>query len=123
MCRGIEKSDDVSMLRKSRLSRPENVQRAEVSERLVGRRKRQFTLMMYPNPNPSAATGPKPKSRKAGFPQFEVLMIDEPNFPYPGSLNSSGILEMNFSESSESLDSLSEGGAEESPRAIALSLC
>jgi len=37
------------------------------------------SLIMYPKPNPSAATGPKPNRRKAGLPQFEVERMDVPS--------------------------------------------
>lgn len=49
------------------------------------------SLMMYPIPNPSPDTGPKPKCRNAGFPQFEVLSIVLLILSHPESLNSAGI--------------------------------
>lgn len=46
--------------------------------------------MIYPMPNPSAATGPKPKSLRAGFPQFDVDRILVFSSAQPGSLKISG---------------------------------
>jgi hypothetical protein len=34
------------------------------------------SLMIYPMPYPSAATGPKPNKRRAGLPQLEVERIE-----------------------------------------------
>lgn len=50
------------------------------------------SLMMYPIPYPSAATGPKPNSLRAGFPQFEVERMDVPSVAQPGSVKRVGIL-------------------------------
>jgi len=46
--------------------------------------------MIYPIPKPSAAVGPNPNRRNAGFPQFEVDKIDVPNSAQPGSVNMAG---------------------------------
>ena len=46
--------------------------------------------MMYPMPYPSAATGPKPNSRSAGFPQFDVDKIDVLSSCQPGSVKIAG---------------------------------
>lgn len=48
------------------------------------------SLIMYPIPNPSDATGPKPNSRKAGFPQFDVERMLVLSKPQPGSVNIAG---------------------------------
>ena len=37
------------------------------------------SLMIYPIPYPSAATGPNPNNLKAGFPQLLVDKMDVPN--------------------------------------------
>jgi len=50
------------------------------------------SLMIYPIPYPSAATGPNPNSLSAGFPQFEVERIDVPSVSHPPSVNIHGIL-------------------------------
>lgn len=50
------------------------------------------SLMIYPIPYPSAATGPKPNSLNAGLPQFEVDKIDVDRSAQPGSVKISGIL-------------------------------
>jgi len=49
------------------------------------------SLIMYPIPYPSLATGPNPNSLSAGFPQFEVDKIDVDNKAQPGSVKISGI--------------------------------
>lgn len=46
--------------------------------------------MMYPMPYPSAATGPNPKSRSAGFPQLDVLRMDVLRSDQPGSVKIDG---------------------------------
>lgn len=46
--------------------------------------------MIYPIPYPSAATGPNPNRRSAGFPQFDVDMIDVPSSDQPGSVKMAG---------------------------------
>ena len=48
------------------------------------------SLMIYPIPYPSAATGPKPNSLNAGFPQFDVDNIDVFSVAHPPSRNISG---------------------------------
>jgi len=48
------------------------------------------SLMIYPRPYPSAATGPKPNKRSAGLPQFEVERIDMPRVDQPPSRKTSG---------------------------------
>jgi hypothetical protein len=50
------------------------------------------SLMMYPIPYPSAVTGPKPNSLRAGLPQFEVERMDVPRVAHPGSVKIAGIL-------------------------------
>ena len=45
---------------------------------------------MYPIPKPSAATGPKPNSRSAGFPQFEVERMDRFKMCHPLSVKMAG---------------------------------
>lgn len=50
------------------------------------------SLIMYPIPYPSAATGPNPNNLKAGFPQFEVLKIEVLKSPYPWSVKILGSL-------------------------------
>jgi hypothetical protein len=50
------------------------------------------SLIIYPIPYPSAATGPNPNSLRAGFPQFDVEMIEVLNVAQPGSLKIAGIL-------------------------------
>lgn len=49
-----------------------------------------FSLMIYPIPYPSAATGPKPNKRSAGFPQFEVDKMDVLSRFQPGSAKIAG---------------------------------
>jgi hypothetical protein len=39
--------------------------------------------MIYPIPYPSAATGPNPNNLRAGFPQFEVDMIEVLRIDHP----------------------------------------
>lgn len=51
---------------------------------------RPSSLMMYPMPYPSAAVGPKPNSRSAGLPQFDVERIDVPRVDQPLSRKISG---------------------------------
>ena len=51
---------------------------------------RPSSLMMYPSPNPSGETGPKPNRRSAGFPQFDVDRIDVPSVAQPPSRKISG---------------------------------
>ena len=46
--------------------------------------------MMYPIPYPSAATGPNPNRRSAGFPQFEVERIERPSTCQPLSVKIAG---------------------------------
>ena len=46
--------------------------------------------MMYPIPYPSAATGPKPNSRNAGFPQLDVDKMDVLSVRHPGSVKIAG---------------------------------
>lgn len=60
------------------------------------------SLIMYPIPYPSAATGPKPNNLRAGLPQFEVERMDVPSVAQPESVKILGILV-----------SLCEGGVEE----------
>ena len=48
------------------------------------------SLIIYPIPYPSAATGPNPNSLNAGFPQFDVDKIDVLNTLHPGSVNIDG---------------------------------
>jgi len=48
------------------------------------------SLMIYPIPKPSAAVGPNPNTRNAGFPQFSVEKIDVPNSAQPGPVNMAG---------------------------------
>jgi hypothetical protein len=49
-----------------------------------------FSLMIYPMPYPSAATGPNPNRRNAGFPQFEVDKIEVLRRFQPGSAKIDG---------------------------------
>ena len=49
------------------------------------------SLMIYPIPYPSAATGPNPNRRSAGFPQFDVDRIDVLSSAQPGSVKIAGI--------------------------------
>jgi hypothetical protein len=48
--------------------------------------------MIYPIPYPSAATGPKPNKRRAGFPQFDVDRIEVFSRFQPGSAKIAGRL-------------------------------
>jgi hypothetical protein len=48
------------------------------------------SLMMYPMPNPSCATGPKPNNLNAGLPQFDVERMLVFNTDHPGSVNIAG---------------------------------
>ena len=48
------------------------------------------SLMIYPIPYPSAATGPNPNSLRAGFPQFDVDRIEVPSVDQPGSVKMAG---------------------------------
>ena len=52
------------------------------------------SLIIYPIPYPSAATGPNPNSLNAGLPQLDVERIDVPSRAHPGSVNIEGILDM-----------------------------
>ena len=46
--------------------------------------------MMYPMPYPSAATGPNPNRRNAGFPQFDVDSTEWLMTCHPGSVKTAG---------------------------------
>ena len=46
--------------------------------------------MMYPIPNPSAATGPNPNSLSAGFPQLDVERMDRLRRCQPWSVKIDG---------------------------------
>lgn len=48
------------------------------------------SLMIYPIPNPSCATGPNPNNLSAGFPQFEVERMLVLSTPHPGSVKMAG---------------------------------
>lgn len=48
------------------------------------------TLIIYPIPYPSAATGPNPNNLSAGLPQLLVDKIDVLSKLYPGSVNIAG---------------------------------
>lgn len=48
------------------------------------------SLMIYPIPYPSAATGPNPNNLNAGFPQFDVDKIDVLKVDQPGSVKMEG---------------------------------
>ena len=48
------------------------------------------SLMMYPIPYPSAATGPNPNSRNAGFPQLDVDRIERFRTCQPASVKIAG---------------------------------
>ena len=50
------------------------------------------SLIMYPIPYPSAATGPNPNSLKAGLPQLDVERMEVPRRAHPGSVYIEGIL-------------------------------
>jgi hypothetical protein len=45
------------------------------------------SLIIYPMPYPSAATGPKPNKRRAGLPQLEVERIEVFKTCQPWSVN------------------------------------
>ena len=47
--------------------------------------------MIYPMPNPSCTTGPKPKSRRLGFPQFDVDRMVWFNFLYAKEEKNAGV--------------------------------
>ena len=46
--------------------------------------------MMYPIPNPSCATAPKPNNRNAGLPQLDVERLLMFIAVHPGSVNNTG---------------------------------
>ena len=50
------------------------------------------SLIIYPIPYPSAATGPNPNSLKAGLPQLDVERMEVPRRAHPGSVYIKGIL-------------------------------
>ena len=49
------------------------------------------SLIIYPIPYPSAATGPNPNSLKAGLPQLDVERMEVPRSAHPGSVYIEGI--------------------------------
>jgi hypothetical protein len=72
-------------------------QRVSASFRWNRTRLRTYTeipssLMIYPIPYPSAATGPNPNNLSAGLPQFDVDKMDMPSCAHPGSVKIAGIL-------------------------------
>lgn len=90
---GIEESPGLQVLGGSTTMRKETVQENDSATSL-----RDFTtyteipssLMIYPIPYPSAATGPNPNNLNAGLPQFDVERMDVFKTCQPGSKKISG---------------------------------
>lgn len=68
------------------------------------------SLMIYPIPNPSAATGPNPNNLSAGLPQLEVERILVLSNPQPGSLKISGRESFADEDDEEDVDDVSLAG-------------
>ena len=70
------------------------------------------SLIMYPMPNPSCATGPKPNNLNAGLPQLDVERMLVFNTVHPGSTNIEGSVCLLGGGDRRELDSSEDEGSE-----------